>query len=165
MQTISRHAISSDEPTLLAACQEIDSAYNGYGKLLDWSWVWEADGEYVGFIQMVPYGIRDSTLPFAIDNCEFGIHGGYYHAATLSLKRPANLRILLSRFYDQYPFIFPHIMTLTPATMDGIQLDYRLGFHPSYYPKVWYRTHNHKGELPLMQRQLRARIALPSLPG
>lgn len=158
-----RKATPKDEQLLLDACHAIDPDFNGYGHLLEWSWIFEYPKGF-GFIEMIPFRIIDPFASFDIANIVRGEHGGYFHAAALYLSRPTNLRILLAKFYAQYPFTFPHIMTLTPATAPGLNLDYRLGFHPSAFHKIWYKTHNTYDDLPLLKPRLRERLILQTPP-
>lgn len=159
-----RRAVESDIPLLLSYCKEIEPTFTGYGHLIPWSWLFTwAGGE--GFIQMIPYQIESFGPSLKITDCRLGILGqGYFHASAFFLSAPGPVRSLLRAFYSQYPWTFPHIMTVIPATLPGLDLIYRFGFHPSAYPKIWYRTHNSYADLPLQSRKgLRPSIPLSPL--
>ena len=127
------------------------------------SYLWRKDGEPIGFIQIFPVAfdlVYETSDPYEIpklnrESLRIVDKSIYHHISAVAFKRPTNFAIALRKFYPVYPYFveFPLMLTVQPATLDGITFDERLGFIPSLYPFIWYKTVKSRDDLPLMQRQ------------
>ena len=124
---------------------------------IKWSWLFERRGRVIGFITMFPYRFVPPSVgycempPDLADDC-FTIDetGTYAHSSALVITERLSVPFCLLSFYDHYPFRFPFLLTVQPATQAGLSLDTSIGFKPSLYKSIWYQTIPTRDHLPFM---------------
>lgn len=155
-------AMPQDRERLFHMRANIDAEFasESTANLVRQSWIFEYEkGE--GFIQIFPFVLEKPPMrgnDGDIEHIKQSLRviespSVYNHVAAFYLSRPAYVAGILRAFYEIYPYFrFPLILTIQPATVQGLLFDDRLGFYPSSYEGIGWMQCPDAIHLPLARR-------------